>query len=64
MLLKVSEIAKKYNITKGAVYFWIEAGLPFEVVYDVGAKAYKVIDEKEVEKFLDKRRELHDKKEE
>lgn len=49
---KISEIAKIYNVTPNGVRYWIEKGLKFETVKEVGKKPYKVINEKDVKDFL------------
>ncbi len=49
---KISEIAKIYNVTPNGVRYWIEKGLKFETVKEIGKKPYKVINEKDVKDFL------------
>lgn len=49
---KISEIAKIYNVTPNGVRYWIEKGLKFQTVKEIGKKPYKVINEKDVKDFL------------
>lgn len=49
---KISEIAKIYKVTPNGVRYWIEKGLKFETVKEIGKKPYKVINEKDVQDFL------------
>ena len=49
---KVSEIAKMYGVTSNGVRYWINKGLPFKIVKEIGKKPCKMISEKDVEDFL------------
>lgn len=48
----VAEIASIYGVTKAGVHYWIKNGLEFETRRVIGVKAHKVIDPKDVDKYL------------
>ena len=48
----IKEIAEIYKITPMGVRYWISKGLPFTTEKVIGVKKRKVIDLKDVEKFL------------
>jgi len=52
MKLTVIETAKKFNVTRSAVYEWIRKGLKTEKVRVIGKKEYQVIDPDDVVEFL------------
>lgn len=50
---KVSDIAKRYGVTRGAVYHWLRGGLKYSSFREIGKKEYKIIDTTDVDTFLD-----------
>ena len=48
----IKEISEIYNVTPMGVRYWISKGLPFTTEKVIGVKKRKVIDLKDVEKFL------------
>ena len=50
--MTVREIANKFDVTPAGVYYWISNGLPFITEKVIRRKPRKVIDPKDVEKFL------------
>lgn len=51
MLLRVKEVADKYNVTIQTVYNWIREGLKHKTDYVPGSKPFVVIDLKDIEEF-------------
>jgi len=52
MLLTTREVSEKYHVTPMAVNHWVKSGLKFKMKREIGRKAYRVYDEKDVEQFL------------
>ena len=51
--LPVSEITKKYSVTKGAVYNWIKDGnIPCKTEKIIGRRARKIVDIDALESYL------------
>jgi predicted site-specific integrase-resolvase len=50
--LKISEMAKKLNVTRQTVENWTRKGLPYETVRVAGKKPHKVVTYEDVKKFL------------
>jgi predicted site-specific integrase-resolvase len=48
----VQETADRYEVTYMAVQKWIEKGLPYTTERVIGKKERRVLDEKDVEDFL------------
>ena len=46
------QIAKRFCVTKQAVYYWIKHGLPYKTERVVGRRERKVIDPASVAAFL------------
>ena len=53
-LKSMAEIAEMYNVTYAGVKYWIENGLEYKIEKIIGKKPRKVIDPKDVEKFLNR----------
>ena len=50
-MLKVREIADKYSVAPLTVYRWMNQGLPYKTINEIGRKPYRVIDPEDVLKF-------------
>ena len=48
----VREIAKRYGVTRAAVYYWLRDGLPHKKERIVGRKERVIIDPADVRDFL------------
>jgi predicted DNA-binding protein YlxM (UPF0122 family) len=53
--LTVADIAEKYSISRQAVYKWIDAGLIYSTVCEIGKKPYKLISIENLNYFLKNR---------
>ncbi len=52
MCMTVSEVAKMYGVTGTCVRQWLSKGLKFKTEKIIGIKPRKVINPKDVDKFL------------
>ncbi len=49
--MRVQEVAKKYGVSRQAVYLWMSRGMPYETKF-LGIRSYRVMDEKKVDEWV------------